>query len=158
MVSVQEPAEHDRIVELPDEPQLLAGEPRSNALNEPPSNPRGAWLLPLVALAAIVAGALFVMRGPDKAFAIAFGALVVIGLSWVCISALFPNRPDRRCPECGATALVRLSRTSTTGIRCRRCSWVDETASSFFLAEEDGPLEDIVLRKRQERREKQESR
>lgn len=147
------PSEHERVVALPDEPIHRPTAPRSpcnRALAERPPHAPGAWLLPVVALAAIVAGALLVMRGPDLAFATAFGALVGAGLLWVLVSSLFPNKPDRGCPACGATALVRLSRASTRGLRCRRCDWTDESASSFFLAEEEGPIEAIVLAERRD--------
>jgi len=140
----------DRIVELPDEPLSGPREPRVAMPTERPASPRGAWLVPPLVLGAIVAGALLVMRGPDSAFAVAFGILLGVGLLWVLVSSLFPNRPDRGCPACGEPALVRLSRASTQGLRCRRCDWVDEDASSFFLAEEEGPIEPIVLRERQE--------
>ena len=37
---------------------------------------------------------------------------------------------------------------STRGIRCTACGFRDPDASSFLMAEEEGPLEPTVLRER----------
>ena len=69
-------------------------------------------------------------------------------LVWVLVSVFFPARADRSCPRCGEESLERLDRTRTTGIRCRACGFRDEQASAWLMAEEEGPLEEIVLRER----------
>ena len=109
---------------------------------------RGGWLVPPLMLAAIAAGLLFVFRGPDQIFGLCFGLVLALGILWIVVSALLPGRADRTCPSCGGAGLERLDPQSTHGVRCSLCAWQDETASSFLLAEEEGPLEDIVLRER----------
>jgi hypothetical protein len=113
----------------------------------PPAH-RGAWLLAPLILCAIAAALLFVMRGPDRVFGLAFGLVIGLGFSWILVSVLFPSRADRTCPQCGRKGLVRIDPKATHGLRCRFCPWSDETASAFVHAEEEGPLEDIVLRER----------
>ena len=44
--------------------------------------------------------------------------------------------------------LERLDPKTTHGVRCRSCGFEDEAQSSWLLAEEEGPLEDIVLESR----------
>ena len=99
-------------------------------------------------LSAAAAGLLFVWRGPDEVFGLVFGLVVALGIVWILISALLPGQAERTCPVCGGAGLERLDRETTRGLRCRLCRWQDESASSFLLAEEEGPLEDIVLRER----------
>jgi len=109
---------------------------------------RGGWLVAPLMLAAIAAGLLFVLRGPDQVFGLVFGIVLALGIAWICACALLPGKAERTCPVCAGEGLERLDRRSTHGLRCRLCGWQDETASSFLLAEEEGPLEDIVLRER----------
>ena len=112
-------------------------------------NARATWLLPPLLLAAIGAGLLFVMRGPDELFGLAFGAVLGLGLLWVLVSALFPGKADRLCPQCARDGLARIDPQSTQGLYCRHCSWRDESASAFLHAEDEGwPLEDIILKER----------
>ena len=75
-------------------------------------------------------------------------SLIGAGVLWVALSALWPAKADRRCPKCGEDTLVRLDPDTTTGLRCSACDHVDPEATSWFLAEEEGPLEDLVLRQR----------
>ena len=109
---------------------------------------RGGWLVAPLMLAAIAAGVLFVLRGPDEIFGAAFGLVLALGIGWILVSALLPGRAERTCPACGRNGLERLDPRTTHGLRCQLCGWRDESASSFLLAEEEGPLEDIVLRER----------
>jgi ribosomal protein L37AE/L43A len=96
---------------------------------------------------------LFVFRGPDGVFGVVFGLVLALGLVWVVVSVLHPSHADRRCPRCGRGALERADRDSLAGVRCRSCSWRDDTASAFLLAEDEGePFEDVVLRERTSRR------
>jgi hypothetical protein len=104
-----------------------------------------------VLLAASASGVTLVLRGPDRLFGWAVGATVVLVLGWVLACALFPARADRRCPDCGAEALERLDRSTTRGLACRACGRSDAHASSFLLAEAEGPLEPIVLAERSRR-------
>lgn len=106
---------------------------------------RGSWLIAPLLLAAVGAGALFVFRGPDHIFGIAFGLVLGLGFLWVLVSTLFPSKPDRCCPACGRESLVRLDATSTQGVTCSACSWSDETLSSFYMAEEEGEAGDSLL-------------
>lgn len=110
---------------------------------------RGAWLIGPLLVAAVGAGTLFVFRGPDHLFGIAFGLVLGLGFLWILVSTLFPAKPDRTCPECGSESLGRLDPDSTRGLSCSACSWSDATASSFYFAEEEGGLEDLALRDRQ---------
>lgn len=109
---------------------------------------RYAWLLPLVLLAAIGLGGALIVWRPEWLTGAVIGLLLGAGVLWVAISALWPNRPDRHCPRCGEEALVRLDPETTMGLRCTACGFEDAGASSWFLAEEEGPLEHMVLRQR----------
>jgi hypothetical protein len=76
---------------------------------------------------------------------------VVVGgsLAWLVVGAFWPGGADRGCPKCGEEALERLDPKTTLGQRCGACGHVDPLASSWFLAEEeDGSLEEVVLRQR----------
>lgn len=106
------------------------------------------WLLPVVLLLAAGSAITFVLRGAGGIFGWVVGALVVTSLLWVMISVLWPPTADRTCPTCGAEAVRRLDPSTTQGLLCGACGWRDETASSWLLAEEEGPLEDVVLRSR----------
>jgi hypothetical protein len=112
---------------------------------------RTGWFIGPVLLFAVGAGIRFVMRGPDEIFGLCFAVLLGLGVLWILVSALLPARADRTCPQCGRDSLERLDPDSTKGVSCARCGWRDETASSFLMAEEEGPLEDIVLRERRAR-------
>jgi len=109
---------------------------------------RAPWLIGPLMLAAVAAGVLFVFRGPDHVFGIAFGVVLGLGFLWILVSTMFPSKADRTCPRCGAEALVRLDPHTTRGLACTACAWSDEHASSFYLAEEEGPFEDDVLGQR----------
>jgi len=110
--------------------------------------PRTAWLLAPLFLLSVAAGLLFVFRGPDRVFSLAFGLVLGMGFLWILISVFFPARAERTCPQCGERTLERIDARSTLGLRCRACAWRDESASAFVHAEEEGALEDIVLRER----------
>jgi len=71
-------------------------------------------------------------------------------LSLKVVPVLFPAKADRTCPSCSARALVRQDPDSLRGLVCSACGWSDAEASAFFLAEEEGPFEDAVLREREE--------
>ena len=111
-------------------------------------------LLPLVFLSATLAGVWLVMRGPVEWFGGLLAIAIVLVLGWVVASTVLPNAPvDRSCPKCGLEDGLRPAHEDTTrGIACRACDYRDETASAWMIAEEDGPLEDVVLRERAARR------
>ncbi len=112
-----------------------------------------SWLVAPLMLAAVAAGLLLVVRGPDALFGWAFGSVLFLGSAWIIASSLFPARAERTCPACGAEALVRLDAHTTRGLRCSACAWRDPLSSSFLLAEDDGaPLEELALRERSRKR------
>ncbi len=106
------------------------------------------WLIgPVLLLSAFLAFALL-RAGQGTLFKITgLTGLSILGL-WVMASLLWPDRADRKCPECGLDTLERMDQESTMGLRCGSCGFEDETLSSWFLAEEEGPLEKIVLAQR----------
>jgi len=111
-----------------------------------------ALALPLVFLGAIAIAAL-VLRAPPAGL---FGAVLFVlfggAIVWIVVSVLWPARAERTCPRCGEEALERIDPTETRGWVCRACQHRDETASVWLMAEEDdAPLEDIVLSRRNER-------
>jgi len=107
-----------------------------------------AWLVPGLMLAAVLVGVLLVRGGSPAWFGAVALTLGILPAGWVLVSALFPARAERRCPACGQDALARRSPDATHGLRCRACGWADEAASAWLLAEEEGPLEHIVLAER----------
>lgn len=132
-------------LEISDEPRRSA-----RATSRPRRESRAVWFAAPLLLASAAAGTAFVLRGPDQVFGVAFGLVVALGLGWVLISALFPARADRTCPQCGGEGLQRLDPDSSQGVVCRLCAWADESASAFLLLEDEGrPFEDIVLRGRE---------
>lgn len=142
-----------RLREFPDPGAArVEAEPRAAAPGQAERRAaRGAWLVPPLMLAAVAAGVLFVLRGPDQIFGVVFGLVLGLGVLWILISTLFPAKADRTCPQCGTKSLERIDSDSTTGVHCAKCKWRDESASSFLFAEEEGPFEDIVLRERRRR-------
>jgi hypothetical protein len=109
---------------------------------------RAGWFVPPVLLLAVLLGAGIARRGPFSLFGLVLLALALVPALWVLVSALWPARAERRCPACGRDGLARASPRSTVGLVCRACGWRDDEASSWTLAEEEGPLEDVVLEQR----------
>lgn len=107
-----------------------------------------AWCAPPAFLAAVAGGVAIVLAQPLALLWLVLGALVVVPAGWVLVSALFPGRAERRCPACARDGLRRLDVRSTHGLTCSACGWRDESASAWLLAEEEGPLEEIVLAER----------
>jgi len=107
-----------------------------------------AGLIPVGVLLAVTLGAVIVRGRPRVLLGVVLGVMLLVPVVWVAVSALWPARADRACPGCGHDTLVRRDPASTVGLECPSCGWCDETASSWLLAEEEGPLEDVVLRQR----------
>jgi len=107
-----------------------------------------AIALPLVFLSAVGLGVWIAFARPVRLTTALLVGLACVPIGWVLVSALWPARAERRCPACGKDALARLDARATHGLRCRACGWTDESASAWLLAEEEGPLEEIVLAER----------
>ncbi|MFT5290788.1 MAG: hypothetical protein ACI8QS_002874 [Planctomycetota bacterium] len=135
--------------------------PSFNLRDSPGSRPRrrstgpdggvpswATWFIgPALLLSALLAFAILQVD-QSTLFAVAsLTGLSVLGL-WVLTSILWPSRADRSCPDCGLDTLERMDLETTMGLRCGSCGFMDETLSSWFLAEEEGPLEEIVLAQR----------
>ncbi|MCH2105520.1 MAG: hypothetical protein MK291_02630, partial [Planctomycetes bacterium] len=97
---------------------------------------------------AIAAAVWLLNVGGMKLPAVILGATLIIGFGWILVSALHPAQADRVCPECGEEALQRLDPETTRGVTCSSCGYTDRDESSWFLAEEETVLEEIVLRER----------
>lgn len=153
-VTMTHPPPKVRTLELPDAPvargrRTPQGMPRSFAVTS-----RTSWLIAPAFLAAALVGVGIVFRAPEGLLEFGLGGLFVIGLLWALISIFFPGRPDVTCSECGAESLERLSPDAVVGLRCGECGHVDESASGWMFAEQEGiPLEGIVLENRRARRE-----
>jgi predicted RNA-binding Zn-ribbon protein involved in translation (DUF1610 family) len=106
------------------------------------------WFVPAILLLAVAAGVAIVFSRPLALFAGVLAALAAVPVGWVIVSALWPARAERRCPACGKDALRRLDERATQGLVCQACGYRDESASAWLLAEEEGPLEEIVLEER----------
>ena len=106
------------------------------------------WCAPALFLAAVAAGVAIVLHRPLFLFVGVLAALAAVPVGWVIVSALWPAKAERRCPACGRDALRRLDPRATHGLVCRACGHRDESASAWLLAEEEGPLEEIVLAER----------
>ena len=110
------------------------------------------WLVGPALLLASACGVILVLRGPDRAFGIALAVLLGISFLWILVSVFWPARADRTCPVCGRPDLKRLDPASAHGVLCDACGHLDPEQSSFLLAEEEGPIEPIVLHDRNSRR------
>ena len=113
-----------------------------------------AWALaPLLTLVTAGGVALVFLR-PDWILGAVLAVVIGSGFLWVLISAFTPAEADRTCPSCGEESLERLEADSTRGLRCTACDFVDPAASGWFLAEDEGPLEHLVLAERRRKRER----
>ncbi len=106
------------------------------------------WILPLLVFGAIALALLLLRAGGPSLPYIILGATLLIGFGWILVSALHPAQVDRTCPECGEEALERLDLETTRGVTCASCGHTDRDASSWFFAEEETNLEEIVLQER----------
>lgn len=110
---------------------------------------RLGWLFPAVWLTAIALGVLLVRLGPNWVSAWVLGGVFATALAWIVISTLWPARADRACPACGEESVERMDSSRSVGKRCAACGWIDETQSSWMIAEEEEEaLEHLVLGER----------
>jgi hypothetical protein len=109
---------------------------------------RAAWFAPAALLLAALLGGGIALAGPLSIFAIVLVVLAALPVLWVVVSALWPARAERTCPACRSERLERADPRTTVGVRCLACGWRDDSASAWLLAEEEGPLEDVVLAQR----------
>lgn len=116
--------------------------------SRPAASGRLARLFPLFALGALAGSAALVRAQPLWLAPAVVAVLLGAAFLWLLLSVFWPAKADRGCPACGREALVRMDPESTRGLRCEACGHRDPDASSWFLAEEEGPLEEIVLGKR----------
>lgn len=105
------------------------------------------WCAPALFLAAVLGGVALVSLRPPLV-GVLLVALVLVPIAWVLVSTLWPARAERGCPACKADALVRSDPHTTHGLLCRACGFRDDSASAWLLAEEEGPLEELVLSQR----------
>jgi hypothetical protein len=97
-----------------------------------------AWLAaPLAAATVALAASLaFLLAGRAIQVALALGGLaLLLPILWVIVSAMRPAMPDRRCPRCGAEALVLFEPGNKVGARCRACGFADAELYVPFLAD-----------------------
>ena len=104
--------------------------------------------MPPVFLGAVVLAAFLLLRRPDGLWGYVVGGIFAVVFGWFLVSTLWPGRANRGCPQCANDSLVRLDENSHHGLRCTHCDFIDESASSFTFAEEEGALEETVMRER----------
>ncbi len=110
------------------------------------------WLLGPLLLCAIAGAVSLVFHGPDALFGIALACFAALGVAWLLVCVFSSARADRTCPDCGREELRRLDPHSTRGVVCRTCGRLDREQSSFLMAEEEGPIERIVMQERRRKR------
>lgn len=111
-----------------------------------------AALAPLLMLGAVGLAVAVINLGADSLVGWVGGAVGGAVVVWVLAASLWPAKADRTCPQCGEDALERLDPDTTMGLRCTACGHTDPTKSGWFLAEDEGPLEELVLRQRAAKR------
>lgn len=115
-------------------------------------SPIRSWIplmMPLLFLGAIALATAIVALRPDSILTwVGFGGAGLV-LLWLAATTFWPARADRSCPQCGQETLERMDPATTMGLRCTRCSFEDDAASGWFLAEEEEPdLDSLVRRQR----------
>ena len=102
-------------------------------------------LVPLTTFGAIAIALSIVRRPPAGLLGAALTFVFGLSMLWILTSVLWPARAERTCPRCSERSLERLDANATHGIRCNACGFVDADQSSWLMAEEEGPLEELVL-------------
>ncbi len=113
---------------------------------------RHPWLIGPLLLASTGLGFALVMNAPGTIAIWVLGGGTALALIWILGSAFWPAKADRGCPECGADALRRMDPNTTRGLVCTACGHRDPEASGWFLAEEEGVLDDILAQETRGRR------
>ena len=107
-----------------------------------------SWLIPILGMGAVVVSAAILRTTPLWLGVVVLAVVLAAVILWVTASILWPAKADRRCPVCGEEGLVRMDPEGVRGLRCELCGHSDPDASAWYLAEEEGPLEEIVLGRR----------
>ncbi len=106
------------------------------------------WILPLLVFGAIIVSLQLLRVSGPKLPSIVLGVTIITLFGWIFVSVFYPARADRTCPECKEEALERLDLNTTRGVTCSRCGHTDPDETSWFMAEEETVLEEIVLAER----------
>jgi hypothetical protein len=111
------------------------------------------FLIPLAMLGAVGSVIYLVLRPGGGPSPLVLGGVLALVFGWVGVSVLWPSRADRKCPQCQAESLERLDPMGAVGVICQQCGWSDETASAWYMAEEElEALEPLAMEKRLNRR------
>ncbi len=105
---------------------------------------RHPWLIGPLLLAATAVGLGLALKAPDRIAVWVLGGLGGLALLWTLSTAFWPSRANRTCPECGAEGLRRMDPATTRGLVCTSCGHTDAEASGWFLAEEEGALDEVI--------------
>lgn len=98
-------------------------------------------------MAATAVGLGLVLKSPDGLAVWVLGGAGGLALVWILCTTLWPSRADRTCPECGAEGLRRMDPATTRGLMCTACGHTDAEASGWFLAEEEGALDEVIAKR-----------
>ena len=117
----------------------------------PPVRPhvleRHPWLIGPLLMASTALGLGLVLNAPDGLAVWILGAVGGLALIWILSTVFWPAHADRTCPECGAQGLQRLDPATTRGLVCTACGHTDPEASGWFLAEEEGVLDELIKKR-----------
>ncbi|HIF40514.1 MAG TPA: hypothetical protein EYQ74_05390 [Planctomycetes bacterium] len=108
---------------------------------------RHPWLIGPLLMAATAVGLGLVLKSPDGLAVWVLGGAGGLALVWILCTTLWPSRADRTCPECGAEGLRRMDPATTRGLMCTACGHTDAEASGWFLAEEEGALDEVIAKR-----------
>lgn len=109
---------------------------------------RHPWLIGPLLLASTAVGFGLVLNTPGGLAVWVLGGVGGLGLLWILGTTFWPARADRTCPECGEEGLRRMDPATTKGLVCASCGHTDAEASGWFLAEEEGALDEVVAKRR----------
>lgn len=118
-----------------------------------PQKPQPGWLfqilMPLLMLTSVGLVMVLIIRPGGGPSPLIIGGILVLIFAWIGVSVLWPARADRSCPQCKADALERMNPQSAVGLLCKLCGWSDDTASGWYLAEEEmEALEPLAMERR----------
>jgi hypothetical protein len=119
----------------PDWTELLDEPPPALQTPSPPAQ-AAPWVMLIIAPGTLLLSALMLYVGLfywRQMFFTFVTVILLIPLLWTIISALRPALPDRKCPRCGADALVLIDPQIEFGIRCLQCPHVDREKRIYYL-------------------------